>query len=112
MQYLKYENAGDELVGCTLTGISPVCFKQPTENSNDIDEFARLVFSIEHSVPISLSHVLLVRFIFNEKWTIEMIPPTYLLAQSLYLTLCEYYPNRFILLKQAYHGKMILTVQL
>ena len=71
-QYLKYENAGDELVGCTLTGIpptscdhgiSPVYLKQTAENSKDIDKFASLVFSIKYSVLISSSHVLLATFI-------------------------------------------------
>ena len=61
-RYLKYENARDELVGCTLTGIpptiydfriSPVYFKQTTENSKDIDEFASLGFPIEHSILMS-----------------------------------------------------------
>ena len=103
-RYLKYKNAGDELVGRTLTGIpqtgcdfgiSPVYFKQTTGNSKDTDEFVSLVFSIEHSILISLSHVLLATFIFHEEWTIQMIPPTCLLAQSLYFAFCKHYPNRF-----------------
>ena len=52
-QCLKYENDEDELVGRTLTeipptscdfGISPVYFKQTTENSANIDDFSSLVF--------------------------------------------------------------------
>ena len=48
-QCLKYENTGDELVGRILTGIPPtscdfgisaVYFKQATDNSKDIDDFA------------------------------------------------------------------------
>ena len=101
-QYLKYEDAGDELDGRTLTGIpptsrnfgiSPVCFKQTTENSKDIDEFASIVFPIKHSLLISLRHVLLATFIYNEKWTIQMILPSYLLAQSLYFASYGHYPN-------------------
>ena len=61
-RYIKYENAGDEFVGRTLTGIpptscdfgiSPVYLKQTTENSKDIDDFSSLVFPIEHSILIN-----------------------------------------------------------
>ena len=51
--YLKYENAGDEVVGCTQTGIpptsydfgiSPVNIKQTKENSKDINDLASPIF--------------------------------------------------------------------
>ena len=75
-KYLKYENAGDELVGRILTGIpptsyefgiSPVCFKQTTENLNDVDNF--------------------------------VIPAPYPLAQFLYFAFCGHCPNYFSFVK-------------
>ena len=69
------------------------------ENSNDIDDFASLVFPIEHSVLISLSPVLLVTFIFHEEWSISIILPTCPLAQSLYFAFYGHYPNRLSFVK-------------
>ena len=120
-RYLKYKNVGDELVGRTLTGIpptscnfriSPVYFKQTTENLKDIDEFASLVFPIEHFVLISLSHVLLATFIFYEEWTIQMIPQLASYHNLYILHSADIILIAFLLLKQAYHGKMILTIHL
>ena len=82
-RYLKYENAGDEIVGCTWigilptscdVGISPVYFKRTTENSKDIDEFASLVFPIEHSVLISLSLLFLATFTLHEDCQFKWYP--------------------------------------
>ena len=65
-RYLKYENAGDELVGRTLTGIpptsyefgiSPVYFSTTETNEIQVADFTCLVFPIEHSKLISLSHI-------------------------------------------------------
>ena len=92
---LYINNAGNKLVGRTLTGIPPtscdfgisrVYFTQTTENLNDIDNFACLVFPIDYSVLISLSHLFLATFIFHEKW--KKIPATCPLAQSLYFAFC------------------------
>ena len=74
-RYLKYENAGDKLVGQTLTdipprscefGISPVYFISQATNKQQIDDFTSLVFPIQHSKLISLSRILLVTFIYYE----------------------------------------------
>ena len=63
------------------------------------DDLASLIFPIEHSILISLSHVLLATFIFHEEWTISTIPPTCPLAQSLYFAFCGHYPSRFSFVK-------------
>ena len=107
-RYFKYENSEDELVGQILTsipttsceiGIAPVYFSNSETNETQVADFACLVFPIEYSKLISLRHVLLATFIYNERWTLESTPPTCPLRTSLYFSFTDRYPERLSFVK-------------
>ena len=100
-RYLKYENAGHELVGRTLTGIlptscefgiSPVLFLIFT---NICKPSWRICMScITYSTFKILSHILLSRtFIHHENWTVQATSQTCPLKSSLCFSFTEKYPN-------------------
>ena len=102
-RYLKYENAGDELVGRTLTGIPPtsvdfgishVYFKSDTRYYEEVEEFLSVCFSITHQRLHGLSRVLLASFIFHESWTREKHHPASPLFNTTYFSFDVVYPNR------------------
>ena len=95
-RYLKYENAGDELVGRTLTGIpptscefgiSPAYFIDQTNHNNTttlIDSFVSTVFPVHKTKLRCLCKVLLATFIYHEEWNITNYPGTSVLLDSAY----------------------------
>ena len=79
-RYLKYKNAGNELVSQTLTdipptscefGISPVYFCSQESIERDIEDFACFVYPNKHSKLISLGRIILSTFIYHKKMDTE-----------------------------------------
>ena len=102
-RYLKYENAGDELVGRTLTGIPPtsvdfgishVYFKSDSRYYQQIEEFLSVCFSVILPKLTGFSRVLLASFIYHESWTRENQHPASPLFNSTYYSFDIVYPNR------------------
>ena len=105
---MKYKNAGDELVGRTLTGIlptscdfgiSPVYFDSQDENKQQIEEVTGLVFPIPHTKFISLSQILLATLIYHLIYIIEIALHHCTLQTSIYFSFIDKYPNRMNFLK-------------
>ena len=103
-RYLKYENAGDELVGRTLTGIpptsckfgiSPVYFDNNKTNEHDIENLVAMCFPLAKESLIGLTYVLSATFICHEEWTVahtrNQDSP---LLHSTYFSIHNAYPNR------------------
>ena len=110
--YLKYENASNELVGWILTGIPPtscqfrilpIIFhfrKQMKDKLKDLHVlYFCLVFPIQHSKLMNLSHILLAIFIYHENWTFLATPKTCPLRSSRYFSFIEKYLNHLIFVK-------------
>ena len=94
-RYLKYKNAGDKLVSWTPTniptnscefGVLPVYFSCFQTDESQVEEFACLVFPIQQSNLIRLSHMFLSTFIYIENWTGQATPTTSRLRFSLYFS--------------------------
>ena len=101
-RYLKYENAGDKLVGQTLAGIpptsyefgiTPLYFSCSRTNESLVEEFVYLIFPIQHSKLISLSYILLATINYHVNWTVQTTPQPCPLRSSLYISFTEKYPN-------------------
>ena len=56
-------------------------------------------FPIQYSKLISLSHILLATFIYDENWTAQATLQTCPLRSSLYFSFTEIYPNRLSFVK-------------
>ena len=102
-RYLKYENAGDELVGRTLTGIPPtsvdfgishVYFKSNSRYYEQVEEFLSVCFSVTHPKLTGLSRVLLASYIYHESWTKENQHQASPLFNSTYYSFDVVYPDR------------------
>jgi len=106
-RYLKYENAGDELVGRTLLtgipptscefGISPLYFcSSPNETDyNNLSEiFLSMVFPIENTKLKCLCKQLLACTIYHEEWIVENSPCDSLLLNSGYFSFVASFENR------------------
>ena len=117
--FMKYENAGEELIGRALIGIPPnscefgilplyiSCF-QTVESL--VEEFACLVFPIQHSKLLAI-------FIYHENWTFQATSQTYQLRCSLYFSFTDKRPNRLSFVKTSLpwendHDYPVLTVML
>ena len=110
-RYLKYENAGDELVGRTLTGIpptscnfgiSPVYFKSNDLTEEDIEVMVATSFPLAQESLIGLTYVLTSSFIYHEEWTVantrDVDSP---LLHSPYFSINSAYPGRKDLVETA-----------
>ena len=85
-RYLKYENAGDELVGRTLTGIPPTSCEfgiscvyfiaSNPHNTTLIKSFETAVFPIQKTKLRCLRKILLATFIYHEEWNKTNYPIT------------------------------------
>jgi len=107
-RYLKYENAGDELVGRTLTGIpptscdfgvSPVYFVQNSEHTNQINELFRLTFPLHGNKVVSLCRSLLACFIHHEDFTSANTPQESPIMFSSYYSTHAVFENRSAFVK-------------
>ena len=96
-RYLRYDNAGDEVVGRTLTGISPstsefaispVYFNENTDTKY-IDNMCNYVFPQANTKLLGLIKTLLATFIFHEKWTTSSTPAESPLMHSLYFAFVD-----------------------
>ena len=76
-RYLKSENAGDELVGRTLTGIpptscnfdiSPVYFVQNSEYTDKIKDLLKVAFPVLRNRVASMCRSLIAYFIHHEEF--------------------------------------------
>ena len=102
-RYLKYENAGDELVGRTLTGIpptsckfgiSPAYFDRNEANEHDIENLVAMCFPLAKETLIGLTYVLSASFIFHEEWTVTNTKQDSPLLHSTFFSVKDAYPNR------------------
>ena len=103
-RYLKYESAGDELVGRTLTGIpptscefgiSPVYFLSNETNPTIIESLLFTIFPIQKNTKLKcLTKQLLAAIIYHEEWIVENSPSNGAVLNSSYFSYSVSFRNR------------------
>ena len=104
-QYLKYESAGDQLVGQSLTGVNPQlgefstlpCFFHSLnqEEREKVEQLAKYCFPSQNQSFTHTGVMLLTNFIHNEQWLKGNTHENSLLLTNSYFSFVQIFPDTF-----------------